>query len=67
MTDYLPPPRSIVRVQLAEDGIEVWCDCATITVLQFDGVPDKPVEAAFTCDGCQSTHWFTFGPAQVTP
>lgn len=42
-----------------EGGIEVLCDCATITVLQFEGTFTDGQEIAFTCDGCHTVHWLT--------
>lgn len=61
MTAFLSPPRSIVWVKPAPSGVEVLCDCATITVFDLSDVPagTLPLEQAFTCDGCQSVHWFT--------
>lgn len=37
------------------------CDCGTATDLtvQVDGRLPGKAEAAFTCDGCRTTHWFT--------
>ncbi|HZP54990.1 hypothetical protein [Actinocrinis sp.] len=63
MTEFLPPGRSIERVTVTPEGVEVWCDCAAITVLDFRDVPAAalPLEQAFTCDGCHSVHWFTLG------
>lgn len=61
MSDYLPPGRSIEWVKPAPNGVEVLCDCATVTVLDLRDVPvgALPLEQAFTCDGCLSVHWFT--------
>ena len=52
--------RSIEWMRLApEGGIEILCDCATITVLQIEGTPSDGQEIAFTCDGCLTVHWLT--------
>ena len=55
--EFLQPERDgEVRVLLS-------CDCGTATDLtvRLDG-PETPggrSEAAFTCDGCRTVHWFT--------
>lgn len=44
-------------------GVFADCDCGTTTRLMFN--PDDVTEIrelAFTCDGCQSVHWFRIGP-----
>lgn len=65
MTDSFPR-RSIIGVEPSPDGkgVAVTCDCATTTVLVFEDIESLPEqrEAAFTCDGCQTTHWFRVGP-----
>ncbi len=63
MTAFLPPGRSIERVTPVPNGVEVLCDCATVTVLYLRDVPAGalPLEQAFTCGGCLSVHWFTLG------
>lgn len=60
MSTFLPPGRSIERVTPAPEGVEILCDCATITVLDLRDVPMEalPLEQTFTCDGCNSVHWF---------
>lgn len=69
MSDHLPPPRSLlyVRPVPAEQGggVEIACDCGTITqlIIEDAGQLTEPREAALTCEGCQSVHWFTVGPA----
>jgi hypothetical protein len=37
------------------------CDCATITevILNCDGAESGTYEVAYTCDGCQTSHWLT--------
>jgi hypothetical protein len=35
------------------------CDCATTTAVRVEGITDGPREFAFTCDGCQASHWMT--------
>ncbi len=57
--------RSIVSVKPARGGVEVVCDCATVTVLTFDAVPDQTTELAFTCDGCSTVHWYTLVPGMT--
>jgi hypothetical protein len=50
------------------DGLVVLtflCDCAVVTELVTEMVADDlppavTQELAYTCDGCQTTHWFTF-------
>lgn len=66
--DWTPPPRSIIGVDLAPPelgGVLVGCDCGTTTHLMVDDMAGltEPREAAFTCGGCQSVHWFTVYPA----
>ena len=66
------PPRSILYVRpcAGECGdadcqaVIIGCDCATTTHLTVDiiGQLATAQEAAFTCDGCQSVHWFTMTP-----
>lgn len=60
MTAFLPPSRSIEQVTPVPNGVEILCDCATITVLDVSDVPAGalPLEQAFTCDGCETVHWF---------
>jgi hypothetical protein len=65
----LPPGRSLEYVKPLppdEDGnavFETFCDCATTTILHIAIDPLPPgaqgtAEAAFTCDGCRTSHWF---------
>lgn len=64
----LPPARSLVSVQPVPPeqggGVLIGCDCGTSTHLVVEGVSHltEPTEAAFTCSGCQSAHWFTVAP-----
>lgn len=67
--DWTPPPRSIIGVEWVPGeqggGVLVGCDCGTTTHLMVDddmGGLAEPREAAFTCGGCQSVHWFTVYP-----
>lgn len=67
--DYVPPPRSILGVEPYgsgdQAGLLITCDCGTATHLVIAD-PEKitsPVDVPFTCGGCQSTTWFTAGPA----
>ncbi len=54
--DFLPPERDgQVRVLLS-------CDCGTptdLTVAVEGELRDGKAEAAYTCDGCGTSHWFT--------
>ena len=53
--EYLQPERDgQVRVLLT-------CDCGTATDLtvQVEGKIARPQDAAFTCSGCGTSHWFT--------
>lgn len=65
--DFVPPPRSLVSVQpLPPDqggGVLAVCDCGTSTHLVLNGLEHltETREMAFTCDGCQSVHWFIAG------
>ena len=67
--DYIPPPRSLLWATPVhtEDGpgIELGCDCGTITILVIDDADQlaQIQEVAVTCDGCNSTRWITVGPA----
>ena len=66
--DYTPPPRSLLWAKpvVTDDGpgIELGCDCGTVTVLVIADA-DKltvPQDVAVTCDGCHSVRWITAGP-----
>lgn len=61
---YAFPRRSIVSLRPVEGGVEVLCDCATVTVLTFDAGVSVPLESAFTCDGCLTVHWFELTVAE---
>ena len=68
-TALTPPPRSLLYVkpcggECGDQGCQavvIGCDCATTTHLTVEiiGQLATAQEAAFTCDGCQSVHWFT--------
>jgi hypothetical protein len=66
--DYTPPPRSLLWAKPveAEDGpgIELGCDCGTVTVVVIVGADrlTVPEDVAATCDGCNSVRWITVGP-----
>ena len=65
--DYVPPARSLLWVKpySGEDGegIELGCDCATVTVYLVDAADlTEAREVAFTCDGCSSVRWITLYP-----
>ena len=55
------------------NGVGICCECRTQTELIIDasdvtdGVHMALPEAAFTCDGCGTTHWFTLTPAGQVP
>jgi hypothetical protein len=55
--------RSLVAIESAEDGFVALCDCGTsthvVTIVKDaagEWIP-TPMEFAFTCDGCLSSHW----------
>ena len=68
MTDYIPPPRSLLWANPVETergpGIELGCDCGTVTQLIIEGADRiaQPQEIAVTCEGCNSVRWITVGP-----
>ena len=61
------PGRSLISVDFltpVNDGdvrVLLTCDCGTATDLtvQVEGPIPGGAEAAFTCDGCHTAHWFT--------
>lgn len=72
-SDFTMPPRSIVSIQPVPPeqggGILIGCDCGTTTQLVVEGLEQvtEARELAFTCDGCQSSTWFTVGPLSDLP
>lgn len=62
-----PPGRSIVAVEFLQPDLDgqvrvlLTCDCGTETDLTVEVRGEIPgsQEAAFTCGGCQTSHWFT--------
>lgn len=55
--------RSIESLRAVPGGVEILCDCATLTELQLQIDPDAPAqEIPFLCDGCNTVTWFTFTP-----
>lgn len=69
--EYKPPEplrRSLVAVEFLEPDRDgqvralLTCDCGTATDLtvevQGQFTSKSSAEAAFTCDGCQTPHWF---------
>lgn len=47
---------------VAEDGspvLECMCDCGVVTHVKLVGPAVGSVEVAYTCDGCESSHWLT--------
>ena len=73
MSEYLPPPRSLLYVKPIPPeqggGLAIGCDCGTVTQLIIEDIDrlTEPQEAAFTCDGCHSVHWFMAGPMEGIP
>ena len=70
MSTYKPPEplgRAVVGVEWLEpeeDGqvrALITCDCGTATDLTVEIRGETPgsQQAAFTCGGCQTPHWFT--------
>lgn len=61
----VPPPRSLLDIRLTENGFIATCDCATTTEVVIGDLDHitETAEFPFTCDGCNSTHWFTARPA----
>lgn len=69
MGTYKPPEplrRSIVAVEFLQPDRDgqvralIACDCGTDTDLTVEVAGCVPgAEAAFTCGGCQTSHWFT--------
>jgi hypothetical protein len=61
------PRRSLLAAVPLEaehnDEARIWllCDCGMSTDLRvgISGLPPSGAEAAFTCDGCETSHWFT--------
>jgi hypothetical protein len=53
--EFLPPGRD------GEIRVLLTCDCGTPTDLtvRLEGEAPASGEAAFTCDGCGTSHWFT--------
>ena len=69
MSKIRPPARGIVSAEGVPDGMIIGCDCGFTThvVIHIDGGHGPgalayPAEAAFTCGGCQTAHWFTVYP-----
>jgi hypothetical protein len=69
------PGRSLLGAEYLEphqDGqvrVLLTCDCGTATDLTvaIDGELNGTAEAAFTCDGCHTVHWFTITAIQDAP
>lgn len=68
--------RSLVNVEpvIDADGnltFRCVCDCATVTnVIVARGITatsvlTQAVEFAYTCDGCQTSHWLTLTPGPL--
>lgn len=72
-SSYVPPPRSLLWVKPAavpsgNPALEVACDCAAVTVYEFDvaGMLER-AEIPISCGGCQSVHWVTITPRPDDP
>ena len=73
MTDApsLPPrhDRTIEFMRPIPGGVEILCDCATLTELELridpgvTGVREIP----FLCEGCQTVTWFTLAVNEPQP
>jgi hypothetical protein len=63
MTDL--PRRSLVAAEFItpdRDGqvrVLLTCDCSYVTDLTAEIPSAGSAEAAYTCDGCGTAHWFT--------
>lgn len=59
------PRRSIVSAEFVTPAIPgqirvlLTCDCSSVTDLTAEAPAAGSQEAAFTCDGCGTAHWFT--------
>ena len=73
MSESIPPPRSIVSIEPVPPeqggGLLIGCDCGSITHLILAGLEEltQARELAVTCDGCQSSTWFTVTPVGDAP
>lgn len=72
-SSFVLPPRSVlwakpVTVPSGNPTFEMACDCATVTIYEFDVTGMRePAEIPISCDGCQSVHWVTITPAPDDP
>lgn len=62
-----PPARRLVHAEYkpGDDGTPgalLTCDCGELTWLVVTGTTTDVTEAAFTCAGCLTVHWFHIGP-----
>jgi hypothetical protein len=57
--EFLPPERD------GDARALLTCDCGTATDLtvRFEGPVEGGTDAAFTCEGCATVHWFTVSVA----
>ena len=80
MSTYKPPEplrRAVVAVEFLQPDRDgqvralITCDCGTATDLtveiQGEFGAKGITEAAFTCDGCQTPHWFTMHATADSP
>ena len=69
MSTYRPPEplrRPVVAVEFLQPDRDgqvralITCDCGTATDLTVEIRGEVPgsAELAYTCDGCQTSHWF---------
>jgi hypothetical protein len=52
----------LVEISADKDGrpvLSCLCDCGTVTAVIFAVAESAAAEVAYTCDGCQSSHWMT--------
>ncbi len=58
---------SVVRITSLGPVFQCLCDCGTVTDvtladLQYANIGAGVLEVAFTCDGCETSHWLTLTP-----
>lgn len=61
--------RGLVTAWATERGFGFLCDCGMETLVDTigDGQTPTPMEFAVTCDGCESSYWFTIQPNGEVP
>ena len=60
--------RTIESIRPIPGGVEILCDCATLTELelQIDPGVTGTREIPFLCEGCNTLTWFTLNIPQPT-